>query len=109
MQPQIPPPDHSSPVPDPATKLGLPDHTGGGKADGRVMHVNLGFFKFGTDDRTQAVAFVLTILLLVMLGGLLIAPETEQAKSLFGILQNSLLLTIGVSVGNNASKSAKGD
>lgn len=99
--PQITPPDHTSPVPDAATRAGIPDHTGGGAADGRVLHINLGFFKFGTDYKSQAIALILSVLLLVVIVSLAIcADQTESVKDLISVFKGALLLTIGVAVGN---------
>lgn len=101
-QPQIPPPEGASPLPDAETKLGLPDHTGMSPADGRVLRVNLGFLKFGTDDKAQAVAFILSVFMLILLVVLAIfAPDSEQATNLASLLEKAVLITIGVAVGQS--------
>lgn len=104
MPQQILPPDHTSPVPDSDTRKGLPDHTGGEFAGGRVLHINLKFFKFGTDDKSQAIALILSVLLLAVITLLaLYAEQTDQIKDLMGVLKSALLITIGVAVGNTIS------
>jgi hypothetical protein len=102
--PAIQEPDNVSPVPDKATKKGLPDHTGSGKADGRIMHVNLGFARYGTDDKSHAAAMVITFILLVFLALLIIfAPENDQNKELIGWIKGAVLLTVGVAIGQGGS------
>jgi hypothetical protein len=104
MPQQILPPEHTSPVPDAATRTGLPDHTGGGAADGRVLRINFGFFKFGTDDKSQAIALILSVLLLAIITALAVfANQTDTIKDLMGLLKSAVLLTIGVAVGNSGS------
>lgn len=105
MPQEILPPPETPNVPDRETKLGLPDQTGKGAADGRVMHVNLGFFKFGTDDKAQAVAFILTVLMLGILTALAIwGQDTDQAKAFAGLLEKAVLITIGVAVGQSIGR-----
>ena len=109
MPPEILPPPETSNVPDRETKLGLPDHTGTGSADGRVMHINLGFLKFGTDDKAQAVAFILTTLMLLLLGAISIwGQDTEQTKAFASLLEKAVLITIGVSVGQAVGRKPTG-
>ena len=106
----IPEPQNTSPVPDSATKKGLPDHTGKDNADGRVLHVNLGIVKYGTDDKAHAAAMVLSVVIILFLGALLaFAPHDEETKDLIGWLKSAVLLTIGVAIGQGASKQGRVD
>ncbi|WP_156405386.1 hypothetical protein [Sphingomonas sp. Root710] len=101
MPQQILPPEHTSPVPDDDTKLGIPDHTGPGKAGGRVLRLNLGIVKFGTDNTTQAIALLLSVLVLALIMIIVFwGPGTPQSNDLLSALKNILLITIGVAVGN---------
>lgn len=48
------------------TKKGLNDYTGF-SADERVLYINLGFFKYGTDDKKHAAAIVFAFILLTII------------------------------------------
>ena len=106
-QPKIPAPTNLSPVPDKATKTGIDDYTSG-SASKRVMHLNLGIFKYGTNDQTHAAAICLSLLELLCLMILLtVAPQTDQVKEMISFLQHALLLTVGVAIGQSTTSAAK--
>lgn len=106
-QPKIPAPTNLSPVPDKATKTGIDDYTSGSAAK-RVMHLNFGLFKYGTDDQTHAAAILLSLLELLCLMILLTAgPATDQVKDMISFLQHALLLTVGVAIGQSTKSSSK--
>jgi len=44
------------------------DYTGS-EAENRVLHINLWFFKYGTNDKTHAAAMVLSLLLFITIIG----------------------------------------
>jgi len=99
---KIPSPTNLSPKPDKATKKGISDLTGP-SADGRVLYLDLPFFKYGTNDKTHAAAFILslvllvTIIILVFLG--LNATNTAWAERAFNWLGSAFLFVAGVAVG----------
>jgi len=109
MPQEILPPENASPVPDDATLLGFPpDHTGSSSARGRVFHLNLGIFKYGTDDKAHAAAMGLSLLIFVFLGILLCFGQANaNTDNMIAFLQNALLLTIGVAIGQGTSTDSK--
>lgn len=107
--PEIPPPTNLSPVPDKATRAGIDDFTSG-SASKRVMHLNMIFFKYGTNDQTHAAAMLLSLLELVCLMVLLVAaPEVKAVQDMIAFLQHALLLTVGVAIGQSAKGGDKSD
>lgn len=107
MSLQIPPPNNTSTVPDNATKKGLNDYTGG-EADNRVLHINLGFFKYGTSDKTHAAALVLSLLLFLTIVGVIIFGDGHDwAKEVFRWLGGAFLFVTGVAIGKGGESSEK--
>jgi len=104
---KIPPPENLSPTPDEATKTGLSDYTGG-SANKRVLHINLGIFKYGTDDKSHAAALVFALILLIALLGIVIAgfhvENAAWADKCFGWLGSAFLFVAGVALGKSSSK-----
>ena len=99
MQIQIPPPDHTSNVPDKATKKGISDYTGP-VADNRVLHINLGILKYGTNDKTHAAAVVFSLLLFFAIIGVLIFGDGgDWTKEVFRWLGGAFLFVAGVAIG----------
>lgn len=93
---EIPPPENASPVPDKYTRKA--DFTG--PAEGRVLQINLGFFKYGASDQTHAAALVLSILMILfMIGIFAFAPPGPGADRILGLLESAFLLTVGVAIG----------
>lgn len=86
-------------------KLDKPtDYTGGDPAAGRVLVINLGFFKYGTSDRFQGAAILMSVILLGLVATLLIAsiladiPDNRFDK-IFSWLGSAFLLVVGVAIG----------
>lgn len=72
-----------------------------------MFRLNLGIVKFGTDNTTQAIAMILSFAILALLMLLLFcAPENTQTNDVIGALKNTLLITVGVAVGNGLPKKA---
>lgn len=72
------------------------------------MHLNLGIFKYGTNDQTHAAAICLSLLELLCLMILLtVAAQTDQVKEMISFLQHALLLTVGVAIGQSTTSTAK--
>lgn len=102
--PAIPPLGNVPTAPDAETRKGLNDFTGDG-APNRVLHINFGFFKYGTDDKGHAAALVLSMLLLGLTGiAGLIAPDDEWTKTLLQMLGSAFTLVAGVAIGQGISK-----
>ena len=104
LQPSIPPPSGAlSPTPDPETRKGLRDYTSSEGADERVLHINFGFFRYGTNDKAHAAAIVLSMALLLVIVLLMAAGlfSTEAAwkDKLFGWLGTAFTFVSGVAVG----------
>lgn len=107
MPEMIPPPEHASPVPDKYTRKA--DYTGP-SAEGRILQINFGFFKYGTNDQTHAAAMVISLLLLVFMAAILIfSPPGAGAEKTLGWLQSAFLLTVGVAIGKTRLGSRKED
>ena len=107
----IPEPGNTSPVPDKATKRGLPDFTGPDAPD-RILHINLGFFKYGTNDKVHAAAVVFSLLLFTAIVGVLIfglaATNAGWAEKAFNWLGSAFLFVAGVALGKGSSGNGKG-
>ena len=109
LPPVAPPPDGDlSDVPDSATKRAL-DFTGS-DAENRILFVNCGFFRYGTDDKTHAAAILLSIVLLlvailIILIGLFSSNLgwLERALSWVG---TTFVFTAGVAIGRGGTKRA---
>lgn len=101
--PNIPPPTNTSPVPDRATKKGIKDYTGKDVADGRVFHINLGFFKYGTDDKIHGAAMVFSLLLfLSVIGIMAFGDGSGWADKLFDWAAGAFLFSLGIALGKGA-------
>jgi hypothetical protein len=103
---EILPPENLSNTPDKATQKGLQDYTSP-SADLRVLHINLGFFKFGTDDKVLATAFTLAILLIIIITVISIAgifsEKTEWIEKMFSWSTNAFLVVLGVALGKGTN------
>lgn len=60
-----PPPNVNESVPDKYTQQS-PDYSGDDYAKNRYLHVRTRLFNYGTDDKTQAAAIVLSVMILVV-------------------------------------------
>jgi hypothetical protein len=99
----IPPPDPEvSPVPDKYTRKA--DDFTGANAGGRVLQINLGFLRYGTNDATHAAAIVLSLILLACIIGVLIFNmNTPGGEKAFQWLGSAFLFVAGVAVGKGGS------
>lgn len=105
--PEIPPPENASPVPDKFTKKA--DYTGP-SAEGRILQINLGIFKYGTNDQTHAAAMVLSLLMLLAIIGIFaFAPPGDKTDRILGLLETAFLLTVGVAIGKSRSGTPKAE
>ena len=104
---EIPEPKNVSPVPDRDTKKGMSDYTGP-SADERVLHINVGFFKYGTNDKAHAAAMVLSLLLFASIAVLLIfGMQHEWADKVFTWLGSAFLFVTGVAIGKGSGNGGK--
>ncbi|MDX6750451.1 hypothetical protein SH611_11590 [Geminicoccaceae bacterium 1502E] len=111
MLQKIPSPDgHLSEKPDAATREGLKaaaDYTGA-EASQRVLYVNLGILRYGTNDKTHAAAVVTSMSLLIMLAVVAVtgfyASDTGWRDEIFGWLTTVYLIVTGVAVGRGGQE-----
>lgn len=107
-----PPSSHLDCRPDKQTKKGISDQTGL-SADGRVLYINLGFFKYGTDDKAHAAALVFCFLLLFLIAIIIFgALSTNCSKNstwmeIFSGILNAFLFISGVALGTRESHKSK--
>ncbi len=100
---QIPKPKNTSPVPDEATKKGVNDYTGSSGARDRVLRINLGVLKYGTDDKTHAAAIVLSMMIFMVIIGVLIFGEgNDWTKEVFRWLGGAFLFVAGIAIGKGS-------
>lgn len=103
MHPQaIPPPEGNlSNKPDRATRKAL-DLTGV-KADHRVLFINVGFLKYGTNDKTHAAALTISLILLPMIIAIIVAgfftDKAAWTDKVFGWLASTFLFSSGIALG----------
>jgi hypothetical protein len=79
------------------------DYTGS-QASERTFHFNLKFIKFGTKDRFQGAAilltcFLLTVLLILLLVGAFLETAQNWLAPSTAWVQNSLLFVMGIALG----------
>lgn len=102
----IPPPPSVSNRPDKATAEGLRDYTGNEASD-RVLRINVGIFKYGTNDKIHAAAIALSLVLLIIIVGICIAgffsSNVSWVEKLFNWATNSFLFIAGIALGKGAS------
>ena len=80
------------------------DYTGS-EADNRVLHINLWFFKYGTNDKTHAAAMVLSLLLFITIVGVLVFGNGgDLAKEAFHWLGSAFLFVSGVALGKGGAE-----
>lgn len=107
MPPPILPPLNVAPQPDKATQIGLQDFTGN-SADKRVLHINLGFIKYGTNDKSHAAAIVLSIVLLLTIIGVIFigvaSPDLAWKEKIFNWLGGAFLFVSGVALGGKSNQ-----
>lgn len=111
QQPTLPPLGDVPNEPDAATRKGLKnDYTSDG-AENRVLLINLGFFRYGTDDKAHAGAMVLSIVLLgmIFLTGLagLLTGAAEWTQQLIQWLGSAFTLVAGVAIGQGIANKDK--
>ena len=105
--PVIPPPSGDlSDVPDRETQKGLVDFTGP-DALNRILFINLGFFKYGTADKSHAGSIFLSLILivtalLIMIIGLY-SNNTAWLERILSLVWSAFLFVVGVSIGRGQS------
>lgn len=105
----IPQPKSAPSAPDADTRKGLSDDMTGAEARERVFYVNLGFLRYGTDDKTHAAAVIFASVLLlavnVVIFAQFIAPEGngDWAERALTWLGNAFLFIVGVAIGKGGS------
>ena len=108
----IPPLGNLPKEPDKETLKGLKNDFTGDGAENRVLHINLGFFKYGTDDKAHAGAMVLSMVLLVMIGltggAGLVSPNAAWTGDLLKMLGSAFTFVSGVAIGQGLAKNEGG-
>ena len=103
--PKIPELGEVSSEPDKYTRKS-PDMTGA-SAENRVMLIDVGFFKYGTDDKAHAGAIFLSLLLLFVLFVTVavgaFAPNVEWLKVAIQVVGSSFTLVAGVAIGRGGA------
>jgi hypothetical protein len=86
------------------------DYTGP-DAPERVFHFNLKFIRFGTSDKIQGAAVLLSILLLLVIAGVIVAglynPTSPWIDKVFGWLSAAFLFVVGVAVGRSGNQNGE--
>ena len=100
--PKIPDLGQVSSEPDKYTRKS-PDMTGA-SAENRIIFINLGFFKYGTDDKAHAGAIFLSLLLLlVMVASLFVgaftAANADWMRAFLQFIGSAFTLVAGVAIG----------
>ena len=109
MKDITPPTKNISSSPDKSTRLGLSDLTGD-KADGRILYINLWFFKYGTNDRSHAAAIAISLILLLMICVVIALGTFEKIDSswienVFDWLGGTFLFVAGIALGGRGEDS----
>lgn len=82
------------------------DYTSDGNASDRVLYINIGFFKYGTNDKAHGAAVVLALIILVLMAVLYIwGGYIELKEKLLIWAGNAFLFVAGVAVGKSGEKS----
>jgi|LakMenE18May11ns_1017448.scaffolds.fasta_scaffold8905558_2 hypothetical protein len=82
-----------------------PDYTGD-YADGRVFHFSKWGIKYGVDDKGQAAALVISVLLIALLGICLLAGalvDRPWIADVFKLVIPALTFTAGVAIGKSGN------
>src|SRR4051794_32788072 len=101
--PTIPSPSGNlSDIPDSDTKR-APDMTAPGSADNRVLFINLGFFKYGSNDKQHSASMILAFVLLLAFIGVIVAgfwaANAGWLDKAITYLWNGFLIVGGVAIG----------
>lgn len=104
--------------PDPYTKnapgLDYTDPTN--SAEKRILFIDLGFLRYGTEDKAHAAAVIFSsvlLLILVLLTLILMnigdaeSCKTETLKYIFEWIKSAFMLTIGVAIGTRSEPKDK--
>ena len=111
---QIPEPKNLKESPDSDTKKGLPDFTGDGHADHRVLFIKIkDFLKYGTNDKVHAAAIIFSLLLftvivLVIFIGFF-CEHSEWADKVFTWLGSAFLFSLGIAFGSRDKKNIRNE
>jgi peptidoglycan/LPS O-acetylase OafA/YrhL len=108
-KPRIPPLGPVSNVPDEATQRAF-DWTGP-EAHDRVMLLNFGFLRYGTNDKSHAAAICLSLILLALLLIVsamgLFSPNAASFDKIIALIGNAFLFVAGIAVGQKGLEKSK--
>lgn len=110
--PQIPQPENLNQKPDSDTKKGLPDFTGDGYAEHRVLFIRIkDFLKYGTNDKVHAAAIIFSLLLFIVIFLVIIVgffcEHSEWADKVFTWLGSAFLFSLGIVFGSRDKKNTR--
>ena len=89
-------------------RTGIKDYTGDGNAENRAFHINLGFFKYGTDDKVHGAAMVFSIILLLIIVGVIgFGDGSAWGVKIFNWVSGAFLFTAGIALGKGVSDNKK--
>lgn len=85
------------------------DYTGGGQSPNRVLYIDLWRIKYGTDDKFQGAAVMLSLLLILLLMVALSAGAYNKefspiSEKVVNWVQPVLTLVIGAAIGKSLGK-----
>ena len=84
----------------------------GEDADHRVLFINLGFFRYGTDDKIHAAAIVLSFVLLLIIVCVFVGAQGQENAwndKVFNWVGGAFLFVAGIALGKSESQSKKSD
>jgi hypothetical protein len=77
------------------------------EAEGRMLFIDLGFFKYGTDDKTHAGSIFLSLVLLLCMAVIgilgLFNSNTEATKAALAVFSAAFSFVAGVAIGRGTS------
>jgi len=84
----------------------------GDSADERILFINLGIFRYGTDDKIQAAAIFLSIVLLIIIAFVIFGAQGQGSvwnDKVFAWLTGAFLFVSGVALGKGGSNGFKSE
>jgi hypothetical protein len=85
----------------------------GGSAENRLLFINMGIFRYGTDDKTHAAAIVLSGVLLVI--GLLVviigsfSSNSVWLERALMLIWNAFMFVAGIALGRSGTEKGEGE
>ena len=85
----------------------------GDSAENRILFIDAGFFRYGTDDKTHAAAIVLSSVLLIV-GLLVVAIGSFSSNSVWleralMLIWNAFMFVAGIALGRSGKEEGNGE